>query len=144
MPTVRQRGDKYQAIVRIKRNGSIVHQESKTFATERLAEDWGKRVEARVKSVGVSHRKAEGMTLATLLRNYLESLSSHKDIRRSRASEIEQLASDKTLGTVRLTDLTPSIFSTFASRRRSEGAGPSTVKHNLATAAGPCCVDIPT
>jgi len=89
MPTVRQRGDKYQAIVRIKRNGSIVHQESKTFATE-------------------------------------------------------QLASDKTLGTVRLTDLTPSIFSTFASRRRSEGAGPSTAKHNLATAAGPCCVDTPT
>jgi len=89
MPTVRQRGDKYQAIVRIKCNGSIVHQESKTFATE-------------------------------------------------------QLASDKTLGTVRLTDLTPSIFSTFASRRRSEGAGTSTVKHNLVTAAGSCCVDTPT
>lgn len=54
--------------------------------------------------MGVPHRKAEGMTLAALLRNYLETLSTHKDIRRARAGEIEQLANDKVLGTVRLSD----------------------------------------
>ena len=38
MTTYRTRGDKTQAIVRVKRNGVIVHTASQTFPTKRLAE----------------------------------------------------------------------------------------------------------
>lgn len=42
MPTIRQRGEKYQCLVRLKRNGVIAYQESRTFATRRQAVDWGR------------------------------------------------------------------------------------------------------
>lgn len=131
MPTVRPRGDKFQAIVRVKKGGVIVHQESKMFSTERLANDWGHRLEAKLKADGVPQRQLNVKTLGTLLQDYLGELERHGTPRRSRAHELLQLASE--FDKVKLSDLSASVFSDFANRRRKAGTGPTTVLHNLAT-----------
>ncbi|WP_342617247.1 site-specific integrase [Rhodoferax sp. GW822-FHT02A01] len=45
MPTIRRRGKRYQAQVRIKRDGAIVYENSATFDTERQARMWGDKLE---------------------------------------------------------------------------------------------------
>lgn len=131
MATFRQRGDKWQAIVRIKRGGAIVHQESQTFDTERLARSWAQRVEDRIAAEGVPSRQLKTQTLGALLLKYLETLESHGAIRRTRAAEIVQLA--PYFETLALAEVNSSVFSAFATKRRKEGAGATTVLHNLAT-----------
>jgi integrase len=132
MPTVRERDGRHQALVRIKKNGVIVHQETKTFDSEKLARAWGEQVEKRIKKVGVPGRSMDRKTLATLLTDYLEALEASSTVLRGRSSELMQLAADK-IGHTALTDLQASTFTQFALRRRKDGAGPSTVMHNLAT-----------
>jgi hypothetical protein len=53
MATIRSRRRRdgkltYQAEVRIKRNGRLVHRESRTFDKRRLATDWGKRLQSQL------------------------------------------------------------------------------------------------
>lgn len=131
MPTVRPRGDKFQAIVRVKKGGAVVHQESRMFSTERLARDWGERLEYKIKRDGVPTRKASTKTLGALLMDYLGELERHGNVRRTRSSELGQLAAE--FHTVPLSSLTAHTFSAFAAKRRKAGAGPTTVLHNLAT-----------
>lgn len=131
MPTVRQRGDKFQAIVRVKKGGVIVHQESRMFPTERLANDWGERLEAKIKAEGVPQRQLSVKTLGGLLKDYLDKLEEHKQVRRARAGELLQLSVE--FDKIKLSELASTTFVEFAQRRRREGAGPSTVMHNLAT-----------
>lgn len=131
MPTYRERNGKIQAIVRIKRGGAIVHQEMKTFPSKKLAESWAEQVEARILTVGVPDRKLQVVTLGQLMLNYLETLQAHKEVRRTRAAEIEQIATP--FMRVKLNELTSETFSKYAQARRAEGTGPATVMHNLAT-----------
>lgn len=129
MPTVRKRGTRWQAIVRIKKDGAIVYQESETFSTEKLARTWGEKVEARIKLDGVQARS--GMTLSELIEKYWSALEEVKPLRRTKSWELGQLARHP-IGRKRLSDLTSETFVTFARERRKE-AGPATVLHNLST-----------
>lgn len=131
MPTVRPRGDQFQAIVRIKKGGAIVHQESRMFPTERLARDWGNRLEASLKTTGLPQRKLMTKTLGDLLGDYLGELEKHGEPRRTRVGELVQLSAE--FSKVKLSDLSAKVFSDFAGRRRAAGTGPTTVLHNLAT-----------
>lgn len=131
MPTVRPRGSGFQAIVRVKKDGVIVHQESKMFPTERLAKDWGRRLEDKLKADGLPQRKLSVKTLGGVLEDYLAELERHGTPRRSRVHELLQLATE--FNKVKLSDLSASVFSEFANRRRKAGTGPTTVLHNLAT-----------
>lgn len=131
MPTIRERDGRYQAIVRIKQNGQIVHQESRTHDTKKLAEDWGKRVEARIKKEGVATRRTSQTTLADLLGRYREAREEVQPMRRAMGHEFDQLIGH--VGTWRLDALTPEAFVGFARKRRAAGAGGATVLHNLAT-----------
>lgn len=53
MPTIRKRGSKYQAQVRVRRDGVIVYQTSASFSSKRQAEQWGHAVEARIAKLGI-------------------------------------------------------------------------------------------
>lgn len=131
---VRQRGDSWQAQVRVKENGLIVYQDSKTFKgpkAERLARDWQERTEKRIKREGVAGAKMSTTTLGDLLRKYGETRNAFKPLRRSMAHELEQLAVD--FDKVPLADLTAHTLTQFATRRAAAGAGPTTILHNLAT-----------
>jgi integrase len=131
MPTVRERDGKFQSIVRVKQHGVLVHQEAKTFATEKLARDWGKRLEDKLKKDGVPARLRAQITLGELITKYADARDEVKPLRRAMRHELDQLSGE--LGTLKLESLSPETFTSFARRRRQEGAGPTTVLHNLAS-----------
>lgn len=133
MPTYRTRNGRVQAIVRIKRDGAIIHQESRTFASKRLAQQWGEKLEAKLLLDGVPQRRVSQKTFGAYLLEYLEHLEEHSELRRTRTAEIVQLAGHPKIGNRRLSDLDAKVFSEFATHRRAEGAGPTTVLHNLST-----------
>lgn len=129
MATIRQRGDAWQAIVRIRNNGQL-HQESKTFATERLARSWAENVEKAVKKNGVPQRKLGTTTLGDLLDMYGKARGQVRPLRRSMEHELAQL--EQALGHVKLNQLKVDTLTKWAMERRKT-AGPATVMHNLAT-----------
>lgn len=131
MPTIRQRGDTWQAIVRVKKHGALIHQESKTFPREALARSWALTLEDQIKRTGVAARKARSTTLGELIQDYSAHLSGIKPLLRSRQHELDMLSQRFT--SARLSELTSETFVSFAMARRREGAGPATVQHNLAT-----------
>jgi integrase len=132
MSTIRQRGDKWQAIVRIKREGAIVHQESKTFASEKLARDWANRVEAQIDLVGVVARVRQKFTFGQLIDMYRTEREKYKPMSRALHGDLDLLKQH--MGALRLEALTAEAFSKFARDRRGPVTGPATVLHNLATA----------
>lgn len=131
MPTIRERAGRFQAVVRVKMHGTLAHQESRTFDTKKLASDWGKRVEARIKKEGVTGRRLSQTTLGDLLTKYRTAREEVHPVRRAMAHEFDQLGT--LLGTWKLDTLTAEMFTDFARKRRVAGAGGATVLHNLAT-----------
>ena len=131
MPTIRQRGNTWQAMVRIKKDGTIVHQESRSFASEKLATDWGKRLEAQIKKTGVPTRKLAAQTLGDLILEHGKVLGGVNPLRRQMEHELAQLS--KEFSSLKLSAITSAAFTKFALKRRAEGAGPTTIQHNLAT-----------
>lgn len=131
MPTIRQRKDKWQAIVRIKKAGVLVHQESRTFDTERLAKSWAERLEKSIAETGVPARQRNKLTLAELLERYEVARSEVRPLSRSTRLEISQLIAAFQKETC--ANLSSEIFTTYARKRLAAGAGPVTILHNLAT-----------
>lgn len=70
MPTIRKRGTKYQAQVRIKSKGVIIFDESATFDTEKSATVWAEALERKVKSGGVEQYVKESITVAELVKRW--------------------------------------------------------------------------
>jgi hypothetical protein len=130
MPTIRKRGHVWQAIVRVKKNGVIIHQESKTYPREALAKSWAAEVEARIKNIGVPARQVQMITLGALIEKYAAHLSGIKPLRRSLEHELAYLS--QVFKSTKLSELTSETFATFAMMRKREGAGPATVQHHLA------------
>lgn len=131
MPTIREREGRFQAIVRVKQNGVLTHQESRTFDSKKLARDWGVRVEARIKKEGAAGRQFSQTTLADLLGRYRTAREEVRPVRRAMAHEFDQLTG--LVGAWKLDSLTPEMFTDFARKRRVAGTGGATVLHNLAT-----------
>lgn len=131
MPTVRPRGDKFQAIVRVKKYGQIVHQESRMFETEALANDWAKRLESTIKTGGIEKRKLSTQSLGELISQYRLVRSGVRPLPRSAENELDLLT--RYLKSEPLSSLTSAVFTKFALDRKRDGAGPVTILHNLST-----------
>lgn len=132
MATIRERNGKWQAIVRIKRGGEIIFQESKTFSTEKLARTWAERMEAKITLDGAPAPTSD-LTLAKLIEKYWTAMEEVKPLRRTRAGELSQLMATAPAAK-RVSELTSEDFTNFARDRYQEGiAGPATIMHNLAT-----------
>ena len=67
MPTIRTRNGKFQAQVRVKHDGVIVHQESATFDKERDAMRWGLNLEDKIAREGYAARKQDSVTVLDLM-----------------------------------------------------------------------------
>ena len=52
MASIQQRGDQWFAQVRLKKGGTVVFSESKTFPTEAMARSWAERLEEKIKTQG--------------------------------------------------------------------------------------------
>lgn len=131
MSTVRQRGDSWQAIVRIKKGGQLVHSESQTFETEKLARAWADKVESKIKSMGVPARLLDKITFGELVSMYRAERDKFKPLGRSINSNLDLLVQH--MGSARLDAMTPEFYTSFARKRRGPTTGPTTVLHNLST-----------
>ena len=131
MPTIRERDGRHQAIVRVKQYGVIVHQESRTFDTAKLAKDWGARLEAAIKKDGVAARRSSQVTFGDLIEKYRAAREEVKPMRRAMAHELAQL--EGFVGAWQLSTLTKHMFTEWARARRASGTGAVTVLHNLST-----------
>lgn len=133
MAVIRQRGDKWQAIVRVKLNGSA-HNEARTFATKKLAESWADRLEAQIKLHGIPQRAVSTKTLGELLTDYKIKVNMVKPMRRQMIWEIDQLSRE--FADVKLSSLAPKTFTEYAISRTKDEVAASTIMHNLATVRG--------
>lgn len=134
MSTVRQRGDSWQALVRVKEGGATIHSEARTFAgprAEKLAREWAERTEKSIKQTGSAQRELQVVTLGALIVKYGTAREAISPLRRSMAHELAQLS--QAFGRTKLADLSARTLTKWAMERRAEGAGPATVLHNLAT-----------
>lgn len=130
MAVIRQRGDRWQAIVRLTVDGNR-YEESRSFNTKSLATSWADKLEANIKVHGVPQRVQSNKTLASLISDYTDAISKGAAPRRQRLHELAQL--EREFMTVKLNQLSSKVFVDFANRRRDEGAGPTTINHNLHT-----------
>lgn len=132
MPTIRERAGRWQALVRIKRGGVLIHAETETFDTEALARDWGRRVEERIKRDGVAARRSSKTTFGALIARYRTVRNEARPMGRSMEGDMDML--EATLGARPLSDMDTPVWVEFARTRRASGAGPATVLHNLSIA----------
>ena len=78
-------GPRFTAVVRLNRDGKLVHRESKTFSTRAAAKEWGKRrgVELQdTKSLVIATTGA--MTLAVLIQWYIDTFHAISGWQRSK------------------------------------------------------------
>jgi integrase len=129
MPTIRTRSGKFQAQVRIKRDGAIVHQESQTFATRKQAVLWGLNLEKKLEAEGWQSRKQMQVTLATLLDTHLAYLEARGKPTLAYAGRVKNIKASK-LGDRQISKLTSSDIVAWASDF-SVGRAPATVLNHL-------------
>ena len=67
----RKDGMRYTALIRIKRNGKVVHSETETFDKKSLAKDWAARRESELRVPGALEKEAyEDVTVQQVLEWY--------------------------------------------------------------------------
>jgi len=132
----RQRRDgsiAFLAEVRIKRDGRLVHRESRTFDKRRLATDWATRRESKLgKSKTFPNRKqlTPRGPLHKILLKYRKEVADIRPMGRSKSSHIKFL--EKTnLANIDVTDINSSDLINHVRARRRSGAGASTVNNDL-------------
>jgi len=92
---VRKQSDgstRYTAIVRLRSGKAIVHQEARTFAHRSAAVSWAKHREVGLENQALPGRKQhEPVTLAALIRWYIETFEKISRWQRSKQSHLEFL-----------------------------------------------------
>lgn len=129
MPTVRKRGDRFQAQVRIKKGGVIVHEESATFDTERQAKTWGLMLEETFRKG--KHRSQSEKTVADVVQHHKDAfIKAGKDIR-GYANSMNALI-DSELGAKPIEKVDSTDIVAFA-KVYAVGRSPATVLHTVMT-----------
>jgi hypothetical protein len=136
MPTIKVRkqtdgSTRYTAIVRIRRGGSILHRESRTFAHRSAALSWAKHREVALEDPSALTRVQQGApTLAELIRWYVDTFESISKWQRSKQAHLEFLERHA-LGKFNALTLTSAELIDHVRSRRAKGAGPATVANDL-------------
>lgn len=133
--TARKRADgttAYTAQIRIKKGGKVIHSEAQTFSRRALADEWKRRRESELEAVRASGKPlAKGVTLETLIADYVSAAKNVTDWGRSKTADINRLKVSA-LAARDATKLTVQDFMEHARLRRSvDGAGPATVLNDL-------------
>jgi integrase len=122
---------RYTAIIRIRKGRALIQQEYRTFAQRSAAASWAKHREVELENQAVPGRKHhEPVTLATLIRWYIETFGTISNWQRSKQSHLEFLE-HHAIGKVNALELTAAALIGHVRRRRADGAGPATVMNDL-------------
>jgi hypothetical protein len=124
-------GPSFQARVRLTRDGELIHQESKTFTTRAAAREWAKRREVELENPDtMAVAKAQELTLAKLIRWYIDTYESVSPWQRSKQSALEFLEAHP-IGQRDPFTLAPDVLITHVRQRRLGGVSPSTAANDL-------------
>lgn len=130
----RRRGDgstAYRATIRIKRAGKLLHQETKTFSRNAVADAWAARRELELEHPGALDRARVGdASLGSLLRRYALEYSELGRMGRSKTADLARIQSYD-IARAGATSLTAGALIDHVRKRRLEGAGPATVLNDL-------------
>jgi integrase len=123
----------YQADVRIKREGRLVHRESKTFDRRQLATEWATRLEKQLGTPDAVPRRQQLALrgpLHKILLKYRKEVSEIRPMGRSKSAHIRFLENTN-LANFDVTEIKSSDLIEHVRARRKSGAGPSTVNNDL-------------
>jgi len=120
----------YRCTVRIKKNGEIIHRESKTFSKKELARTWGKVTSNRLEENGAL-LKEKSVPLGALLDLYFNDHDLWNNTGRTKQYVIKMLI-DCDIAKVMTNELRTSDLIEHCKNRRSAGAGPATIYHDIA------------
>src|SRR5690606_28946188 len=88
----RAAGPRFTARIRLKRDGELVHKESRTFSTKGAAKEWARAREVQLADPeALRVANAGAVTLATLIRWYIDTFESISPWQRSKQSALEFL-----------------------------------------------------
>ena len=122
---------RYTAIVRIRRNGKILHQEAQTFTHRSAAERWGKHREVTLENPANLKRAQQPSTkLRALIRWYIDSFRRISKWQRSKQSQLEFLEKHS-IGEVDAVTLESSTLVDHIRSRRAAGIGPAAASNDL-------------
>lgn len=120
----------YKCIVREKSKGKIIHNESKTFSKRVLAGSWGKKQVNDIEQSRVTKTK-QAVTLGTLMNMYYENHDLWNATGRTKQFVIKMLLGCD-ITSVLSNELRTSDLIEHCKNRRSAGAGPATIYHDIA------------
>lgn len=120
----------YRCTVRVKESGAIVHRESKTFSKKEVARTWGKARCDAIENHGALN-KHNVVPLGALLNSYYEDADLWNNTGRTKRYVIKMLM-DCDIANVNSDSLKTSDLIEHCKNRRSAGAGPATIYHDIA------------
>ena len=136
MPTIKIRkqadgATRYTAIVRLRRLGTILHRESRTFTHRSAALSWARHREVALEDPAeLARLRVSTPTLAELIRWYIDTFETISRWQRSKQTHLEFLERHP-LGKTIAHTLTSADLIRHVQLRRAEGAGPATVINDL-------------
>lgn len=137
LPTIRKRltakgGEAHQAIVRIKRQGKLVYQEARSFSRRALAKAWAEDLEKALKRPGqIEARQVGGITVAGLIRRYIEFVDPVHPLGRTKRATLEALAVTEPLASRPVAEVGSEDLIAFAKQRRQAGVAPQTIAQDI-------------
>lgn len=131
----RARGDgttSYRAQIRLKKDGIIIHSESRTFSKRALAQSWLQKREAELEQPGaLDSIKHRGVTLRQVIEDYRREVADQPGaFGRTKREHLKQLQSMSIADEPILSLNAPRLLA-HVRERRGEGTGPATVGNDL-------------
>lgn len=120
----------YRCTVRVKKNGVIVHRESRTFSKKELAKTWGK-IRKEAAELNSITKQAKIVTLGDLLDLFINDSDLWASTGRTKRYVINMLR-DCPLASILSNELKSSDLISHCKMRRASGAGGATIYHDIA------------
>ena len=121
----------YTAQIRIRRNGAIIYQESKTFDQRKAAERWAARRESHIDEAGVQSF-VNDMSVGAAIQRYIDEVSSMpRGIGRSKLGALKYMLKQGRLIGLRLVGHTSAELMDWVRWRSDAGAAPATIAQDV-------------
>ncbi|MEM5529536.1 tyrosine-type recombinase/integrase [Gammaproteobacteria bacterium AS21] len=120
----------YKADIRIKKSGTIIHRESKTFERKRLAEEWAREREVLLKNSNELEKlRFKHITISECIDRYLNSFAPAEGFGRTKSFDLKKLKTYP-LSELPALSITTKELIEHAHYRKKMGAGPSTINND--------------
>jgi integrase len=123
---------RYTARVRVKKDGQVVYNGSRTFSKRAVANEWGKQVVHSIERDGHDNNTAD-VSLGELIRKYL--VDFQLEISRTKLNVLE-LIMDCDIASENVMTLKPMHIIQHCKARNAGGAGPATLAHDVSYIKG--------